>query len=270
MSESSVKAAERAWHDDWYSAHARQDFPDNPAGFMEYFRRVHLSNFCDGGWSYWADARKEIFAMLGDVRHLRILDYGCGHGQLGIFLALQGAQVSGFDLSAKGIEIANWAAGMYGLPCAFDAMDAENLTYPDATFDLVIGFGVVHHVIKYPRSAEHLRRVLKPGGKAIFHETLWSNPAIRFARRFTSAEQSAGDAPITPSSIRNFFSGFSRLDLMPRHCLYMLKRCASLPDRNLQDPLRPRPFWKMVKAADSVVAPLMPAMCGEVIISALP
>ena len=146
--------------------------------------------------------------------------------------------------------------------------DAENLSYPDANFDLVIGFGVIHHVIKYPRSALHLHRVLKPGGRAVFHETLWSNPLIRLARRFTSEEEGAGDSPITLRSIRKFFEGFSRVNLTPRHCLYMLKRLASLPERDHTHPLRPRPFWKAIKTLDSPIARLVPAMCGEVIISA--
>jgi 2-polyprenyl-3-methyl-5-hydroxy-6-metoxy-1,4-benzoquinol methylase len=268
VGESSSKAAEQAWHDDWYGTHALQSYHDDPRDFMEDFRRVHLSDFCDGGWSYWADARRELFVALGDVRNLRVLDYGCGHGQLGVYLALQGAEVAGFDLSPKAVEIANSAAQKYGLQCSFDVQDAENLSYPDASFDSVIGFGVIHHVIKYPRSAFHLRRVLKTGGRAIFHETLWSNPFISLARRFTSEEKSAGDSPITLPSIRKFFEGFSRVDLVPRHCFYMLKRLASLPERNLAHPLRPRPFWKAIKKLDSPIARLLPSMCGEVIISA--
>ena len=268
MGESSVKAAERKWHDDWYDAHARQGYDDDPRDFMEGFRRVHLCDFCGGGWSYWGDARRELFSTLGDVRDLRILDYGCGHGQLGVYLALQGAEVTGFDLSPNAVEIANSAAQRYGLRCSFDVRDAEELSYPDARFDMVIGFGVIHHVIKYSKSAFHLRRVLKPGGRAVFHETLWSNPLIRLARRFTSEEKGAGDSPITLPSISKFFEGFSRVDLAPRHCFYMLKRLAPLPARNLAEALRPRPFWKAIKAFDAPIARLLPAMCGEVIISA--
>jgi 2-polyprenyl-3-methyl-5-hydroxy-6-metoxy-1,4-benzoquinol methylase len=116
--------------------------------------------------------------MSGDVNDLSVLDYGCGSGQLGIYLAMLGAEVSGFDLSPLGIDIAIWAASRYGLSCSFKAMDAEKLEYPDPCFDPVVGFGVLHHVIKHRQSAYHLARVLRPGDRAVFHETLWDNPVI--------------------------------------------------------------------------------------------
>src|SRR6266436_284322 len=99
---SSVKVAEQAWHDNWYENNARKEFPDSPVDFRELFCRVQLAPFCDGGWAYWGDARTEMMQLLGDVRGRRVLDYGCGSGQLGIYLAMLGADVSGFDLSPKG------------------------------------------------------------------------------------------------------------------------------------------------------------------------
>lgn len=270
MSASSIdqaKLAERVWHDSWYQENARAEFPESPADFRELFRRVQLTAFCEGGWSYWGDSRNELMGICGDVHGLKVLDYGCGSGQLGIYLAMLGAEVTGFDLSPRGVEIANWAAQKYGLTCSFKAMDAEELDYPDQCFDLVVGFGVLHHVVKYPRSALHIARVLKPGGRAVFHETLWENPLINFVRRWTTANDDAGDAHLTESSIRQFGKLCAHAEIRKRHIFYMLKRLAKTCDRDLSRPLRPRPFWRMLRRIDQGLNRLgLSRLCGESIV----
>ena len=243
-------------------------YPETREEFITLFKRVELTPFCDGGWSWWADPRKEALDMVGDVSGLRILDYGCGFGRLGNYLALCGAQVRGFDLSKMAIETANQAARRYRLSAQFEQMDAEDLRYPDASFDLVIGFGVLHHVVKYPRAGSRLQRVLAPGGRAVFHETLWDNPLINFARWFTGEHADAGDAHLTDRNIREFCGEFSQVRLEKRHLLYMLKRLAKPPRLDLGMPVTPRPFWRLVKLLDTQILrfPQLRRYCGEVII----
>ena len=113
-----------------------------------------------------------------------------------------------FDLSRPAIETARKAATRFGLSAEFTQMDAAALTYPDDFFDLVIGFGVLHHVIKYPTADVQLFRGMKPAARAVFHETLWDNPLINFARKFTSVPADAGE-PLEPiarfdSSVKTF------------------------------------------------------------------
>ena len=79
----SAKQAERAWHDAFYAAHGSSDYPETLAEFQERFRRVELTPFCEGGWNWWADPRREALATLGEVRGLSVLDYGCGAGGYG-------------------------------------------------------------------------------------------------------------------------------------------------------------------------------------------
>jgi len=159
-------------------------------------------------------------------------------------------------------------ARRYGLSAQFDQADAEDLPYPDDTFDLVIGFGVIHHVIKYQRASSQLKRILRPGGKAIFIETLWDNPAINLVRRFTTEDEEAGDAHLTQANIREFARGFTECRLEKRHLLYMLKRLAKVPERNMADSIKPRPFWLVVKRLDDLLLSFRPLRqyCGEVTI----
>jgi 2-polyprenyl-3-methyl-5-hydroxy-6-metoxy-1,4-benzoquinol methylase len=265
----SAKQAEREWHDAFYAAHGSRDYPETLAEFQERFRRVELTPFCEGGWNWWADPRREALEALGEVRGLSVLDYGCGAGTLGMYLSLCGANVRGFDLSLEGIRVANEVARRYGLSAQFEQMDAEQLRYPENSFDLVVGFGVLHHVIKYPRANFHVLRVMKPAAKAIFVETLWDNPIINLVRRFTTEDEEAGDAKLTEQNIRQFSEGFRRVHLEKRHLVYMLKRLAKLPPRNLSIAMRPRSFWRRVKSFDDTLlrVPFLRRYCGEVIIS---
>jgi 2-polyprenyl-3-methyl-5-hydroxy-6-metoxy-1,4-benzoquinol methylase len=263
-----AKEAERQWHDAFYKAHAGGDFPATLAEFRERFQRVELTTFCEGGWNWWADPRREALDGIGDVRGLRVLDYGCGSGRLAIYLSSCGAQVWGFDLSGEATSVASGAARQYGLSAQFEQMDAENLAYPDDFFDLVVSFGVLHHVIKYPNAASHLVRVMKPGTKAVFVETLWDNPIINLVRRFTITDAEAGDAHLTQQNIREFGREFRQVRLEKRHLVYMLKRLAKLPEGDLKRAMRPRPLWKFVKSVDEQLLRFQPLrrFCGEVII----
>jgi 2-polyprenyl-3-methyl-5-hydroxy-6-metoxy-1,4-benzoquinol methylase len=265
----SAKQAEREWHDAFYAAHASEAYPETLAEFEEQFKRVELTAFCEGGWNWWSDPRQEALEALGEVRGRSVLDYGCGAGTLGMYLSHCGAKVRGFDLSQEAINVASAAAHRYGLFAQYEQMDAEELRYPADSFDLVVGFGVLHHVIKYPRANSELLRVLKPDARAIFVETLWDNPVINLVRRFTTEDEEAGDAKLTEQSIRQFCQGFRHAQLEKRHLVYMLKRLAKLPPRDLANPMRPRHFWRLVKSFDDIVLrfPPLRRYCGEVIIS---
>lgn len=263
-----VKEAERAWHDQEYSAHADSAYPNTVQEFLRVYLHQHLTPFSDGGWSWWADARQEMLQAVGDVRGLRVLDYGCGYGLLGMYLSLHGADVWGFDLSEAAVATARGAASRYGSGAQFCQMDAARLDYPDGFFDIAVGFGVLHHVMKYPQTGQELHRVLKPGAVAYFHETLWDNPVINLARRFTSVDPEAGDAHLTDAAIRAFARDFREVTLKKRHLLYMLKRLAPLPAGTPWDNPTPRPFWGGLKRFDDQLSRFRPLQrfCGEVIV----
>ena len=263
-----IRDAEQAWHDQLYKTHAAIAYPESAEEFRRLYIKQHLTGFCDGGLSWWADARQEMLSQLGDLRGKRVLDYACGFGTLGMYLSLGGAGVWGFDLSHHAVETANRAAERYGLSAQFAQMDAANLAYPDGFFDLVVGFGVLHHVIKYPQAGPQLHRVLKPDGMGIFHETLWDNPCINFARRFTTVHSDAGDAALTERAVRSFGSDFRDIKLEKRHLLYMLKRLARLPLYDPAAPAKARPFWRVVKTLDSQLLRIgqLQRYCGEVIV----
>jgi 2-polyprenyl-3-methyl-5-hydroxy-6-metoxy-1,4-benzoquinol methylase len=103
----------------------------------------------------------------------RLLDFGCGMGVGGVTFAKLGYKVEGFDISPGNIAVADHLAQRHGLAdrCHFTTMPAEKLAYPDNHFDVIVGMDILHHV-DVAKVMLEIRRVLKPGGIAIFKEPL--------------------------------------------------------------------------------------------------
>lgn len=117
---------------------------------------------------------------------LKILDFGCGSGENGIYAAQQGADTLGIDISPDGVANANFNANNIGVSghCKFIVMDGENLDFPDNAFDLGVEYGALHHV-DLGKSMKELSRVLKPNAEMICVESLRHNPLIHLYRKFT-------------------------------------------------------------------------------------
>jgi trans-aconitate methyltransferase len=91
----------------------------------------------------------------------RILDLGCGDGQLTERLAATGAIVTGVDASVAMVE----AARARGITA--DHAQAELLPYSDATFDAVFSNAALHWVRRQDAMLSEVRRVLLPGGRFV-------------------------------------------------------------------------------------------------------
>jgi len=91
----------------------------------------------------------------------RILDLGCGDGQLTERLAESGAVVTGVDADAQMVEAAK-ARGME----AHHAL-AESLPFVDGCFDAVFSNAALHWVRGQDAMMAEVRRVLKPGGRFV-------------------------------------------------------------------------------------------------------
>lgn len=118
-----------------------------------------------------------------------ILDLGCGDGQLTARLAATGAIVTGVDASLAMIEAAH-ARGIEA-----DHAQAEQLPYPDATFDAVFSNAALHWVRGQDAMLAQVRRVLSPEGRFVAEMGGHGNiAAIRVAFMAVLARHGRGDA----------------------------------------------------------------------------
>ena len=97
---------------------------------------------------------------------LKVLDVGCGQGIDLCEYALAGANVTGIDLTPRHVSLARQHLAELGLDARVVQGDAEDLPFPDATFDRVSSNGVLHHTPDMPRALAEIRRVLQRDGRA--------------------------------------------------------------------------------------------------------
>ena len=125
--------------------------------------------------SFQAQRRAELHSSMADrwlleiqkylpQRKLKILDVGCGSGFFTILLGKQGHEVLGTDLTPDMIEKSRELAKEEGVDCKFEIMDAENLDFPDETFDVVISRNLTWTLPYAGHAYEEWCRVLKKGG----------------------------------------------------------------------------------------------------------
>lgn len=148
--------------------------------------------------------------LRGDVRNLRILDYGCGVGWLSIDLVKEGAaEVYGIDISQELVEKARDLAEAKGVleKIHFAKMPAENLTFADNSFDLILGSAILHHT-ELKQAVKNIFRVLKPGGRALFIEPMNENIFLKVWRVATPWRRSSAERALVNKDlqlIKNFF-----------------------------------------------------------------
>ncbi len=182
-------------------------------------------------------------ALMEDCAGLRVLEYGCGEGSYAFELAKRGADVVGIDISTVAIEKASAKAAGLGLKIDFREMDAEALQFPDASFDLICGTGIIHH-LDVAKSMSELARVLKPGGRAVFAEPLGHNPALWAFRRLTPRLRTADEHPLLKKDLDLMRRTFRRVDIRYFH----LASFFSIPF------LPTRIFWPVLRAMDGLDA----------------
>jgi SAM-dependent methyltransferase len=106
---------------------------------------------------------EQFFRRLGVAPGTRLLDVGCGAGQLALIAARAGAQVIGCDIATNWIEKARARAAAEGLAVTFEEGDAESLPYQDAQFDAVISLIGAMFAPRPALVAAELTRVCRPG-----------------------------------------------------------------------------------------------------------
>jgi SAM-dependent methyltransferase len=142
--------------------------------------------------------RPATLALAGDVAGRRILDAGCGSGPLFAALRDRGAIVTGFDKSARMLELARRRLGDDADLRVADL--GRPLPFPDGAFDDVIASLVLHYLEDWTAPLAELRRVLRPAGRLIasVDHPLLGHPLVRPGADYFATYQYAVETT-TPS-----------------------------------------------------------------------
>ena len=117
-----------------------------------------LAKFAEG-------AAEEFVARRNIQPGMRVLDVGCGTGNLAIPAARARADVTGVDIAPNLLAQARQRAEREGLDIDFEEGDVDELPYEDGAFDLVASmFGAIF-APRPQRAAAELLRVCRPGGQ---------------------------------------------------------------------------------------------------------
>ena len=140
-----------------------------------------------------------------------VLDVGCGAGTDLARFAKGGAHVTGVDLSSSAIALAKQNFAQLGLQADLREADGERLPFPDNHFDLVFAHGVVQYTSNDRALVDECRRVLKPGGTAVFqvyNRISWLNGLSKVMKVPLEHE----DAPVlkrySAAEFRSLLTGF--------------------------------------------------------------
>ena len=109
----------------------------------------------------WQD---EIISNLPNKEHLKVLDVGCGPGFFSIILASLGHDVVGIDLTESMIEKAGEIADMLNYDIDFQVMNAQELSFDDEEFDVVISRNLTWTLPDIEKAYKEWYRVLKKDG----------------------------------------------------------------------------------------------------------
>jgi len=194
------------------------------------------------------DWRQYGAKLLGFVKGCRVLDYGCGQGEEAVYLAKMGAHVTAIDISPVGVKLTQERARLNGVGDRVSAMlmRCDPTEFPSESFDVIHGFGILHH-IGFRTGMMEIKRLLKPRGRGLFFEHMGNSRLIERLRP-KEKDYTKGERPVTWKEIQEIQPEFSRVVARPFHIASRLRNRIKVLNR------------PVVKRVDHAVLSALPFM----------
>lgn len=104
---------------------------------------------------------------------IRVLDVGTGPGFFAVILAERGYAVTAVDYTASMLEAARENAGTLAERIAFRQMNAEELAFPEGSFDVLVSRNLTWNLPRPETAYRQWSRVLRPGGLLLNFDANW-------------------------------------------------------------------------------------------------
>jgi SAM-dependent methyltransferase len=118
---------------------------DDPHDYDVDYDQLYRDTAASGGPPWVIGGPQPALAeVLDEVHGPKVLDIGCGTGDLAIALARHGHEVTAIDISGVAIDMARAKAAADGLTVHFEVQDATRLSLPSAPYDAVFDSGLLH------------------------------------------------------------------------------------------------------------------------------
>jgi SAM-dependent methyltransferase len=143
---------------------------------------------------------------------------GCGAGVDLARFAKGGADVVGVDLASSAIDLARANFEQQGLTGEFHVANGETLPFADDSFDFVFAHGVVQYTADPQRLVDECRRVLKPGGEAVFqvyNRVSWLNALSKLMKVGLEHDDAPVLLKLSIGEFRRLVSGFREVRIVP-------------------------------------------------------
>ncbi len=175
-SEVAAETIARGWEENPCGA----DFVPS-SGWREFFLRYDAFKY-----SQEPHLLEELRTL--DVKGKRVLEIGLGQGAESQKLIEAGAVYNGIDFTQESVDRVRWRCEIFDLPYErIERMNAEQMSFPAGSFDLVFSHGVIHHSPRIRAIVREIHRVLRPGGRVVvmvYHRnSLNYHLSIRLLRR---------------------------------------------------------------------------------------
>jgi 2-polyprenyl-3-methyl-5-hydroxy-6-metoxy-1,4-benzoquinol methylase len=215
---------EERWHrestffDGWASETAKNITPVDPMAIAR-FASPHLHR---------RFSKEFRFRLMGDLHGRTVLDVGCGEGEDSVLMAKLGATVTGVDISPKSIEVAQKraAASEVESRTTFTCTPLEALRAEGATFDIIWGKAILHHLIPdLDKVLATLAGLCRPDTLVIFDEPVNLSKILRQVRFCVPVHTDAtpDERPLEPQELSivqahfveghfQYFRAFGRLE----------------------------------------------------------
>jgi SAM-dependent methyltransferase len=192
-------------------------------------------------WNIPRHNEKGYFGNIFDYERYRdrpVLEIGCGLGCMAMNWAQHGAQFTAVDINPVSVLHTARRFEVFDLSGTIREGDAENLPFPDDSFEYAYSWGVLHHTPNTRQAIRELYRVLAPGGRVgvmLYHrnsvlyrfmtdyiegclhlEKEFLNP-LELASRYADGGRDEGNPhtwPVTKKEVREeLFIGFSNIEI---------------------------------------------------------